>query len=120
MRRTVQQFLDDKELESVNVGADMRKINYCFKYIKELYLLSKVTPVLSSNNNNNNNTKTLQPINSVTIVDSSHYDSKEMKDLKETLRQRDNEISILVNMLKKEKKKNADFSSGYYNRLAFQ
>jgi hypothetical protein len=32
-----------------------------------------------------------------------------MKDLKETLKQRDNEIGILVNMLKNEKKKGFEF-----------
>jgi len=35
-----------------------------------------------------------------------------MKDLKDTLRQRDNEISILVNMLKKEKKRISEQSNG--------
>jgi hypothetical protein len=36
--------------------------------------------------------------------DISPYDSKEVKELKEIIKLRDNEISILVNMLKKEKK----------------
>ena len=39
-----------------------------------------------------------------------------MKDLKDTLKQRDNEINILVNMLKKEKKKLTESSAN--NRQA--
>lgn len=105
----VQRYLEDRDTDStINVGADMRKINYCFKLIKDLYIqiLAKSKNLNSSNSNSN------LPAN-VTIVDASHYDSKELKDLKDTLRQRDNEISILVNMLKKEKKKNADMANGF-------
>lgn len=47
-------------------------------------------------------TKTSQPI--YITHDISPYDSKEVKELKEIIKLRDNEISILVNMLKKEKK----------------
>ncbi len=66
----------------------------------------------STSNSNNNETQQMQSHHpNITIVDSSHYDTKETKELKETLRQRDNEISILVNMLKKEKKKMTDLST---------
>lgn len=105
----VQRFLDDKDAEAatLNVGADMRKINFCFKLLKEMYIqLTKNGQLKSATNNQLSNTS--NPSNqtpNITIVDSSLYDSKETKDLKDTLRQRDNEISILVNMLKKEKKK---------------
>ncbi len=47
-------------------------------------------------------TKNSQPI--YITHDISPYDSKEVKELKEIIKLRDNEISILVNMLKKEKK----------------
>ena len=106
-----QRFLEDKDIEgsNLNVGADMRKINYCFKFIKELYLQSfnnksKLPAITNAPSNNSNNNSAPN----ITIVDSSHYDSKETKDLKETLKQRDHEISILVSMLKKEKKRNAE------------
>ncbi len=92
----VQRFAEDRDPDAIlNVGADIRKINFCFKLLKEMYIkqLNKPSTLIES-----------QPAN-ITIVDSSHYDSKEMKDLKETLKQRDNEIGILVNMLKNEKKK---------------
>lgn len=88
----------------------MRKINFCFKFLKELYFkLNNTKNVSSSNNNETQLTQNHQP--NITIVDSSHYDTKETKELKETLKQRDNEISILVNMLKKEKKKINDLST---------
>ena len=98
------------ESASLNVGADMRKINFCFKFLKELYSqMSKAkpnpAPVHSGANSSN-----AQP--NITIVDASHYDTKETRDLKETLRQRDNEISILVNMLKKEKKRVGQVAPG--------
>lgn len=67
----------------------MKKINFCFKTIKDFYLEIKKRPVTT-------NTITHQP-NEIKIVDSSHYDSKEMKDLKDTLKQRDNEISKELN-----------------------
>ncbi|CAF0834221.1 unnamed protein product [Brachionus calyciflorus] len=105
-----QRYLEDRDDDStLNVGADMRKINFCFKLIKEMYtvLLTKGKSNSAFNSNNNNNV----PAN-ITIVDASHYDTKELKDLKDTLKQRDNEISILVNMLKKEKKKIADGVNG--------
>ena len=84
----VLRFLEDKDSEtSLNVGADMRKINYCFKYLREMYNQM----VKSKQQSANSNSKPVQQ--SVTIVDASHYDSKEMRELKDTLKQRDNEIS---------------------------
>lgn len=99
----VQRFLEDKDAEStnLNVGADMRKINYCFKLLKEMYIqLTKQGSTkpgqlaITSNNSNSNTIQQSQQQPNITIVDSSLYDTKEMKDLKDTLRQRDNEISI--------------------------
>ena len=118
----MQRFLEDKDSESstLSVGADMRKINYCFKLLKEMYnqLLKSGSSSSSSSssktnttNNNNTNTNSNQQQPNITIVDSSLYDTKEMKDLKDTLKQRDNEINILVNMLKKEKKKLTESSA---------
>jgi hypothetical protein len=125
LKLLTQRFLEDKDMEgsSLNVGADMRKINFCFKFIKELYLqVGSKSKMLALNNlpaNNSNNINSNSAPN-ITIVDSSHYDSKETKELKETLKQRDHEISILVSMLKKEKKRNADgyaFDYHFYNNI---
>lgn len=67
----------------------MRKINFCFRYLKELYL--------SQSNKASKSTGTgasgQQQQPNVTVLESSFYDSKETKDLKDTLKQRDNEIS---------------------------
>jgi kinesin family member 6/9 len=117
----VQRFLEDKDSETstLSVGADMRKINYCFKLLKEMYnqlLKSGSSTSSKTNTNNNTNTNSNQQQPNITIVDSSLYDTKEMKDLKDTLKQRDNEINILVNMLKKEKKKLTESSAN--NRQA--
>jgi kinesin family protein 6/9 len=114
----VQRFLEDKDSETstLSVGADMRKINYCFKLLKEMYnQLLKSGSSSSSKPNTNTNTNLNQQQPNITIVDSSLYDTKEMKDLKDTLKQRDNEINILVNMLKKEKKKLTESSANRSN-----
>lgn len=91
MKRIVNNFLEDKDPEaSISVGADIKKINCCFKIIKDYYVEIKNTkpaPQTSPPNTNNSANST------VTIVDASRYDNKETKELKETLKQRDNEIS---------------------------
>ena len=92
----VTRYLEDRDVDAtLNVGADMRKINYCFRYFKELYNQLMESSKQTTKNNNNQQ----QQQASVTIVDASHYDSKEMKDLKDTLKQRDNEISNEIFML---------------------
>ncbi|XP_062981684.1 kinesin-like protein KIF6 [Elgaria multicarinata webbii] len=94
----IKSFLEDTDPESIlEVGADMRKIKYCFSYLKRLvndeklpknHLLAPDIPADKSAN--------------------STIGNEELKKLKDLLQQRDNEINILVNMLKKEKKKAQD------------
>ena len=137
LKSLTQRFLDDRDIDApcLNVGADMRKINFCFKLLKDLYhsqSSGKSQKPTTQANSGSNGIGQMHP--NITIVDASHYDSKETKELKETLKQRDNEISqsfflcyafkrfkrlnrfchqgILVNMLKKEKKKVADTLMG--------
>lgn len=74
---------------TLNIGADMRKINYCFRYLKEIYLSQLNKPVSKLGPSGQ------QQQQSVTVLESSFYDSKETKDLKDTLKQRDNEISMI-------------------------
>ncbi|XP_015280992.1 PREDICTED: kinesin-like protein KIF6 [Gekko japonicus] len=87
-------FLEDTDAEStLDVGADMRKINYCFSHLK---LLSELRlPQGHPAGANIPEDK----------VANSSFGTEELKKLKNLLQQRDNEINILVNMLKKEKKK---------------
>ncbi|XP_067883904.1 kinesin-like protein KIF6 isoform X3 [Heterodontus francisci] len=91
-------FLEDTDPEaSLEVGADMRKIQHCFQRLKSLVKeLKQFRPGL-------------QIENGLPAPD-PHGDDivrTEMK-LREIVQQRDNEINILVNMLKKEKKRAQD------------
>lgn len=72
----------------------MKKINFCFKIIKDYYVELKTKSKQHQQQQQNQNTPRAAT-NSITIVDASHYDNKETKDLKEILKQRDNEISEL-------------------------
>ncbi|XP_058162660.1 kinesin-like protein KIF6 [Dasypus novemcinctus] len=90
-------FLEDQDPESrLEVGTDMRKIHHCFHHLKKLLNDKKI---LGKN----------------TVSSESHdqdcqepLKEEEYKKLREILKQRDNEINVLVNMLKKEKKKARD------------
>nr|XP_028580239.1 kinesin-like protein KIF6 isoform X1 [Podarcis muralis] len=88
----IKSFLEDMDPEStLELGADMRKIKHSFNHLKRLVNNAKLpnNHLLASDTNN-----------------SIGYE--ELKKLKDLLQQRDNEINILVNMLKKEKKKVQD------------
>ncbi|XP_078398840.1 kinesin-like protein KIF6 [Cetorhinus maximus] len=91
-------FLEDTDPEaSLEVGADMRKIQHCFHRLKCLVKeLKQLRPGL-------------QRENGLSSPDPHGEDimDTEMK-LREIVQQRDNEINILVNMLKKEKKRAQD------------
>ncbi|KAJ7340963.1 hypothetical protein JRQ81_004250 [Phrynocephalus forsythii] len=94
----IKAFLEDTDPEIIlEVGADMRKIKYCFVHLKRLINEAKCL-----------DNHLLAP----DIPGSKHVNNsvgdEELKKLKDLLQQRDNEISILVNMLKKEKKKAQD------------
>ncbi|UJR25470.1 hypothetical protein I4U23_006817 [Adineta vaga] len=95
-------YLADTDNEAtLNVGADMRKIDQCYRAFKKLHLELK-EQLKTASTTASSSTKHGQPI--YITHDISPYDSKEVKELKEIIKLRDNEISILVNMLKKEKK----------------
>ncbi|XP_062475058.1 kinesin-like protein KIF6 isoform X7 [Pezoporus occidentalis] len=92
-------FLKDNDPDSaLDVGADMRKIKYCFVHMKELMNHSKISDRKSLSQHTSEEKDT-------------NKEAEELEKMKELLQQRDNEISILyilVNMLKKEKKKAQD------------
>ncbi|NWW50772.1 KIF6 protein, partial [Pedionomus torquatus] len=91
----IETFLKDSDPDStLDVGADMRKIKYCFIHLKELMNHSKISD------------KNMLPQHISEEKDTNkEAGEEELEKLKELLQQRDNEINILVNMLKKEKKK---------------
>ncbi|XP_010213489.1 PREDICTED: kinesin-like protein KIF6 [Tinamus guttatus] len=93
----IQRFLEDNDPEStLDVGPDMRKIKYCFVHMKQLMNHSKISE------------EKLLSQHVLEEKDTSIQVGKEELKLKEILQQRDGEINILVNMLKKEKKKAQD------------
>ncbi|KAM7172203.1 kinesin-like protein KIF6 [Macrochelys suwanniensis] len=94
----IKTFLEDPDPEStLDVGADMRKIKHCFNYIKQLINRTKIPErsLLSPDITGDEDTNTPEK-------------KEELKKLRDLLHQRDNEINILVSMLKKEKKKAQD------------
>ncbi|NWU35781.1 KIF6 protein, partial [Hylia prasina] len=89
----IETFLKDNDPgSSLDVGADMRKIKYCFVHMKQIIN----HPVTSGKN---------LPSQDISEEKNSN---EELEKLKGLLQQRDNEINILVTMLKKEKKKARD------------
>ncbi|NXH64060.1 KIF6 protein, partial [Rhabdornis inornatus] len=89
----IETFLKDNDPDSsLDVGADMRKIKYCFVHMKQIinHSMTSGKKLLSQD---------------VSEEQNSH---EELEKLKGVLQQRDNEINILVTMLKKEKKKARD------------
>ncbi|NWR28922.1 KIF6 protein, partial [Tachuris rubrigastra] len=93
----IETFLKDNDPDStLDVGGDMRKIKYCFIHMKQLV---------------NHPTTSDKKLLSQDISEEEHINKEsreELEKLKHLLQQRDNEINILVNMLKKEKKKAKD------------
>ncbi|NXH96526.1 KIF6 protein, partial [Pachycephala philippinensis] len=93
----IETFLEDSDPDSsLDVGADMRKIKYCFAHMKQI-INCPMTPgkqLLSQDTSEEQN--------------SNKEAGEELEKLKGLLQQRDNEINILVTMLKKEKKKARD------------
>ncbi|XP_055672347.1 kinesin-like protein KIF6 [Falco peregrinus] len=94
----IEAFLEDNDPDStLDVGADMHKIKYCFTRIKQLMNHSKISDkkLISQHISEEKDTN-------------KESGGEELKRLKELLQQRDNEINILVNMLKKGKKTAGD------------
>nr|XP_031290628.1 kinesin-like protein KIF6 isoform X2 [Camelus dromedarius] len=98
LEKLITSFLEDQDPESkLEVGADMRKIHHCFHYLKKLLTDKKI------------HGPSRAPSSEVKDqVNQGPSTEEEYKKLREILQQRDNEINILVNMLKKEKKKAQD------------
>ncbi|KAM6185107.1 kinesin-like protein KIF6 [Rhynchocyon petersi] len=99
LEKLITNFLEDQDPESrLEIGADMRKIHHCFHHLKKLLndkKLPEKRPVSSEIQDQHQNCQ--EPLK-----------EEDYKKLQDILKQRDNEINILVNMLKKEKKKTQD------------
>ncbi|KAJ1148073.1 hypothetical protein NDU88_000914 [Pleurodeles waltl] len=89
-------FLEDTDPEcTLDVGADMRKIHHCFKHLKHMLTGRRVQDPALENTQDNS-------------LHSPGVKEEDIQKLKDLLQQRDNEINILVNMLKKEKRRAQD------------
>ncbi|NXV58370.1 KIF6 protein, partial [Molothrus ater] len=89
----IETFLKDNDPDSsLDVGADMRKIKYCFVHMKQIinHPMTSGKKLLSED------------------ISEEKNSNEKLEKLKGLLQQRDNEINILVTMLKKEKKKARD------------
>jgi len=100
--QAVQDYLDDPGPDcTLNVGHDLRKIRLCFQILKK-HIQDK--PLTSAPQH---------PPSADQYPDTGPYRDAEAEKLKQLVEQRDNEINILVNMLKKERQKT--FTSGKNN-----
>ncbi|XP_058604704.1 kinesin-like protein KIF6 isoform X3 [Onychostoma macrolepis] len=96
-------YLDDPDSDvTLNLGPDMRKIHFCFSLLKV-----KVREGSCAQNGVINDSTPLMGVSD----EEQRKSYAEVQKLRDKLTHRDNEISILVNMLKKEKKKVQDVSS---------
>uniref|UniRef100_A0A7N4PLR9 Kinesin family member 6 n=1 Tax=Sarcophilus harrisii TaxID=9305 RepID=A0A7N4PLR9_SARHA len=99
LEEQITSFLEDQDPESrLEVGSDMRKIHYCFYRLKKLLSERKIP----EKNEFSHEIKDKDQEGDTPLKE------EELKKLRDVLKQRDNEINILVNMLKKEKKKVQD------------
>ncbi|XP_012918057.1 kinesin-like protein KIF6 isoform X1 [Mustela putorius furo] len=97
LEKLITSFLEDQDPESrLDVGTDMRKIHHCFHHLKKL-LNDKKIHGKSTVSSEIKDQDCQEPLK-----------EEEYQKLRDILQQRDNEINILVNMLKKEKKKAQD------------
>ncbi|KAI2654653.1 Kinesin-like protein KIF6 [Labeo rohita] len=99
-RKQINLYLEDPDIEgTLNLGPDMRKIHFCF------YLLKVRVREGSCAQNGVSNGSTPLLVMSDEEQRKSYAEVQKLRDM---LTHRDNEISILVNMLKKERKKVQD------------
>ncbi|XP_028398653.1 kinesin-like protein KIF6 isoform X1 [Dendronephthya gigantea] len=96
LKYMIKTYIEDKDPESsLLVGADMRKINLSFKLFKGHVLDRKPS----------NSPDTARSNGSLQRDNSYLSDQNEATKLKELIHQRDNEINILVGMLKRERER---------------
>ncbi|XP_026159046.1 kinesin-like protein KIF6 isoform X2 [Mastacembelus armatus] len=101
LEELVKTFLDNPDQDvTLSLGPDMRKIQYCFSLLKIM-----IVDKHSSSDGQQSPAATMR----------EDICAAEVTKLKEMLTQRDNEISILVKMLKKEKKRAQDAAAHFAN-----
>ncbi|XP_013391269.1 kinesin-like protein KIF6 [Lingula anatina] len=108
-QQAVQSYLQDTDPEGIlDIGADMRKIQRCYRIMKQ---------IISEKPQRSPQEEEIEPADQFSAPSPpptdrpesrAPADSRQLKKLNDIIKQRDNEINILVNMLKKEKKRAAD------------
>ncbi|KAL6105089.1 kif6 [Pungitius sinensis] len=95
----VKAFLEDPDPDvTLSMGPDMRKIQHCFSLLKKM-IMDKQSA------GNRQSDGEASPATTAAVLQNSPCSAAEVTKLKEMMTQRDNEISILVKMLKREKKR---------------
>ncbi|XP_042357157.1 kinesin-like protein KIF6 [Plectropomus leopardus] len=116
LEASVKTFLDDPDPDvTLSLGPDMRRIQYCFSLLK-IMIMGKQR----GENRLHNGKASTEAAARETIIQDGHHNAAEVTKLKEMLTQRDNEISVLVKMLKKEKKRAQDAAAQLANITSSQ
>ncbi|XP_028422456.1 kinesin-like protein KIF6 isoform X3 [Perca flavescens] len=111
LEELVKAFLNDSDPDvTLSLGPDMRKIQFCFSLLKKMIMNKQG----GGNRHSDGRASPAATVREAVIEDSDHS-AAEMTRLKEMMVQRDNEISILVKMLKKEKKRAQDAAAQLAN-----
>ncbi|KAF6719439.1 Kinesin-like protein KIF6, partial [Oryzias melastigma] len=106
LEELIKAFLNDPDPDvTLSLGPDMRKVQHSFLYFKKL--LEKQSEENQCSDQSS----------AATRKNLAHISAVDMNSLKGMLRQRDNEISILVKMLKKEKQR-ADDAVAQLSKIA--
>ncbi|KAM9423174.1 kinesin-like protein KIF6 isoform 2-T2 [Salvelinus alpinus] len=111
MEELVKVFLDDPDCEvTLALGPDMRKIHYCFSLLKVM-----IRERLSIGDGGGDHPSPPPPVVVPNQIDSPQLQPADLTKLREMLTQRDNEIYILVSLLKKEKRRSKDAAAQLAN-----
>ncbi|XP_039642954.1 kinesin-like protein KIF6 isoform X2 [Perca fluviatilis] len=111
LEELVKAFLNDSDPDvTLSLGPDMRKIQFCFSLLKKMIMNKQG----GGNRHSDGRASPSATVREAVIEDSNHS-AAEIARLKEMMVQRDNEISILVKMLKKEKKRAQDAAAQLAN-----
>uniref|UniRef100_A0A8D3D6B4 Kinesin family member 6 n=1 Tax=Scophthalmus maximus TaxID=52904 RepID=A0A8D3D6B4_SCOMX len=111
LKELVKAFLDDPDPdETLLLGPDMRKIQFCFSLLK-IMIVDKQGGGRERGDGKESPAATV----SEEVIQDDYHSAKQVTTLKEMLSQRDNEISILVKMLKTEKKRVQDAAAQLAN-----
>ncbi|XP_053191178.1 kinesin-like protein KIF6 [Scomber japonicus] len=112
----VKAFVGDPDPDvTLSLGPDMRKIQHCFSLLKIMILDKK-----GGGNRCTDGQASPSAIAKEEEIQYNHHNAAEVTKLKEMLTQRDNEISILIRMLKKEKKRAQDAAAQLANTTSSQ